>query len=328
MNEHLSQEEIDTLLKGVDSGEIKTESDRLSASGEVIPYELGSHDLTNSHHLAAIDLVNERFARSFEKNISTMLRRTVEVSSQGANIQRFDAFTAALKTPSNLSLVTLSHLHGSGLMVIEPDLVLTTVDNFFGGDGRYQLTIEDREFTPTENHVIRLLLDMSFIDLANAWQPVLPVEFRFVRSESDPQFAGIVNPDDAVVVSSFSVELEGGNGAFHVVIPNSLLESVKELDGNTAMTEQNGIDEDWIRAIKDGMKEAVVEIDCSMAHTKLALSDVLKLNPGDVIPVDLPELVMVRAAKTPIFRGAIGVSNGNNAVQFVTPVERPDYTHD
>ena len=42
--------------------------------------------------------------------------------------------------------------------------------------------------------------------------------------------------------------------------------------------------------------DAIVEIDCSMAHTKLTLIDVLKLNPGDVIPVDMPELVTVRAA--------------------------------
>ena len=63
MNEHLSQEEIDTLLKGVDSGEISTSSDRLTANGEVEPYELGSLDLTHGSHLAAMDLVNERFAR-------------------------------------------------------------------------------------------------------------------------------------------------------------------------------------------------------------------------------------------------------------------------
>ena len=328
MNEHLSQEEIDTLLKGVDSGEIDTKSGRISAGGDAVPYELGSQDLTHGHHLPAINMVNERFARSYEKNISTMLRRPVEVSSEGAKIQRFDDFSGSLKAPSNLNLININQLHGPGLLVIEPEFVLSTVDNYFGGDGRYQLTIEDREFTPTENHVIRLLLDMCFIDLVSAWQPVMPLDFVFLRSEIDPQFAGIVSADEAVVVSTFNVELEGGNGAFHIVIPNSMLESVKELDGDGALTEQNGIDEDWIRAIKDGMKQAVVEIECTMAHTKLALSDVLKLNPGDVIPVDLPELVMVRAAETPIFRGAIGVSNGKNSVQFVTAIERPDYSHD
>ena len=328
MNEHLSQEEIDTLLKGVDSGEISTGSDRLSASGEAVPYELGSQDLAHGNHSPAMDLVNERFARSLEKNIGNMLRRSAEVNVEGTKISRFSDFTGQLKTPTNLNLININPLHGTGLFVVESALVLSTVDNYFGGDGRYQLEIEDREFTPTENHVIRLLLQMSLADLSSAWKPLYSLDFSFLRSEIDPQFAGIASPDELVVVSTFNVVLEGGEGAFHVVIPNSMLEPIKDIDGNGAVAGQGGIDEDWIRSIKDGMKQAVVEVDCSMAHTRLALIDVLRLNPGDVIPVDLPELVTVRASRTPIFRGTIGVSNGKNAVQFVMPIERPDYSHD
>ena len=326
MNEHLSQEEIDTLLKGVDSGEISKSSERLQASGEVVPYELGSMDLTHGSHFAALDLVNERFARDFEKNISTMLRRPVEVSVESVKMQKFSDFASELKVPSNLNLFNMNPLHGTGLFIIEPELVLSTVDIFFGGDGRYKTSIEDREFTPTENRVIRLLLDMSFTDLIAAWQPLIALDFAYVRSEIDPQFAAITSPDEVVMVSTFNLELEGGGGVFHIVIPNTLLKPLKELDDAAAGVERDGIDEEWIGALKDGMKQAVVEVDCSMAHTKLTLIDVLKLNPGDVIPVDLPELVMVRAAKTPIFRGVVGVSNGKNAVQFVMPVERPDYS--
>jgi flagellar motor switch protein FliM len=328
VNEHLSQEEIDTLLKGVDSGEVSTKSDRLHAAGEVIPYELGSQDLPHGSHIPAMDMVNERFARTFEKNISSMLRRTVEVSVEGVKLQQFTDFSSNLKTPANINLININPLHGTGLFVIEPELVLSAVDNFFGGDGRYQINMEDREFTPTENRVIQLLLGMSFNDLANAWEPLMNLDFVYLRSETDPQFASIVSPDEVVVVTTFSVDLDGANGSFHIAIPNSMMEMIKDHGRNSTGAEQNGVDEEWIRALKDGMKQAVVEIDCSMAHTKLALSDVLKLNPGDVIPVDLPEQVTVRASQTPIFRGVIGISSGKNAVQFVMPIERPDYSHD
>lgn len=328
MNEHLSQEEIDTLLKGVDSGEISTNSDRLSAAGEVIPYELGTQDLTHGSHIPAMDMVYERFARAFEKNVTNMLRRPVEVSVEGTKLQKFTDFSSDLKTPTSINLININPLHGTGLFVIDPELVLSAVDNFFGGDGRYQVNMEDREFTPTENRVIQLLLGMSFSDLANAWEPLMNLDYVYLRSETDPQFASIVSPDEVVVVTTFNMDLGSGNGSLHVVMPNSMLEPIKDLGRAGMGAEQNGIDEEWTRALKDGMKQAVVEIDCSMAHTKLALSDVLKLNPGDVIPVDLPELVMVRATNTPIFRGVVGVSSGKNAVQFVTPIERPDYSHD
>jgi flagellar motor switch protein FliM len=134
VNEHLSQEEIDTLLKGVDSGEIDTESSLAQASGDVVPYDLASQDLTLGKHLLALNMVNERFTRSFEKNISSMLRRTAEVSAVGVQVMRFSEFQNNLQMPISLNLININPLHGVGLFVIESDLVFSTVDNFFGGN--------------------------------------------------------------------------------------------------------------------------------------------------------------------------------------------------
>ncbi len=327
MNEHLSQEEIDTLLKGVDSGEVNTRSDRLSTNGEVVPYDLGSQDLSIGNHLPALDMVNERFIRSFEKSISNMLRRPTDVSAVGVKVMRFSEFLKNLQTPTSLNLISINPLHGTGLFVIEPEMVFSTVDIFFGGNGRYQTNAEERDFTPTENRVIQLLMDMSFYDLTNAWEPTLKLHFEYLDSEVDPQFANIVGQNEVVVISTFRIELEDGAGEFHVVMPNSMMEPIRDLPAGRTNAEQDAVDESWVRAIKNEMKEAIVEVECAMAHTRLTLNDVMRLSPGDVIPVDLPELVTVRAARTPIFKGVVGVSNGKNAVQFVSPVSRPDYTH-
>jgi flagellar motor switch protein FliM len=80
--------------------------------------------------------------------------------------------------------------------------------------------------------------------------------------------------------------------------------------------------------LKEELKQAVIEIDSSMCHTKMTIAEVINLNEGDVIPIDMPDVVTVRAAKIPIFRGVLGNSNGKNAVQYVTPITRPDYLND
>ena len=327
MNEHLSQDEIDALLHGVDNGDVDTEGD-VGDDGEAISYDLASQDRIIRGRMPTLDMVNDRFTRYLRVSMFNMLRRTAEVTAIGVKMVKFSEYVRGLFMPTNLNLINVKPLRGTGLFVIDPNLVFATVDNFFGGDGRYHTRIEGREFTPTENRVIQLFLQQAFGDLVKAWKPVVELEFKYLNSEVNPQFANIVSPTEVVVVSTFKMELEGGGGEFHVVMPYSMLEPLRELLDGGMQSDKTEIDNRWIRALQEEMKQAPVEISSYMAHVKLTLGEVLNLNAGDVIPVELPETVTVRAANTPIFRATFGVSNGKNAVQYVEPIRRPEINND
>ena len=328
MNEHLSQDEIDTLLNGVDSGEVDTEKDDLAAEGEVVSYELGSQDRIIRGRMPTLDMINERLARYLRISMYNMLRKTVEVTVVGVSMVKFSEYVRGLFMPTSLNLVNINPLRGTGLFVVDPNLVFATVDNFFGGDGRYHTRIEGREFTPTENRVIQLLLERLFEDLSKSWEPVMNLDFNYLNSEINPQFANIVSPTEVVVVQKFNMELEGGGGEFHVVMPYSMLEPIRELLDAGMQSDQVNVDKRWTNSLKEDLKQAVIKIDSSMCHTEMTIAEVLNLNEGDVIPVDMPDVVTVRAAQIPIFRGVLGNSNGKNAVQYVTPITRPEYLND
>ena len=230
--------------------------------------------------------------------------------------------------PTNMNLINVDPLRGTGLFVMDPKLVFASVDNFFGGDGRYHTRIEGREFTPTETRVIRILLDLAFTDLKKAWEPVVELDFKYLSSEVNPQFANIVSPTEVVVISTFKMEVEGGGGEFHVVMPYSMLEPLRGLLDAGTQSDQVSVDQRWSRTVKEEMKQVQVEIVSSIVETKLSIGDVLNLNEGDVIPVDLPDMVTVNAAKTPVFKGVFGLSNGKNAIQFIKPIIRPDYSQE
>ena len=80
MNEHLSQEEIDTLLNGVDTGDIDTTSGD-AVPVDAAPYELGSQDFSDRGRMPALDRTNERLARNLRSSMFNMLRRPTEVSA-------------------------------------------------------------------------------------------------------------------------------------------------------------------------------------------------------------------------------------------------------
>ncbi|MBL4712175.1 MAG: flagellar motor switch protein FliM, partial [Gammaproteobacteria bacterium] len=319
-----SQDEIDALLNGVDSGEVDTDASEM-VDGEIASYELGSHDRIIRGRMPTLDMINERFARYLRISMFNMLHRSIEVTVSGVNMIKFSEYVRGLFMPTSLNLVNINPLRGTGLFVLEPTLVFGTVDNFFGGDGRYHTRIEGREFTPTENRVIQLLLDILFEDLRKSWKPVMELDFKFLNSEVNPQFANIVSPTEVVVVSKFKIELEGNAGELHIVMPYSMLEPIREILDTGMQSDQATVDDRWSLSLKEELKQAVIRIDSSMCHTKMTLGEVLNLNEGDVIPIDMPDMVTVCAADTPIFRGVLGRSNGKNSVQFVAPITRPDY---
>ena len=327
MNENLTQDEIDTLLHGVDSGAVDTTPDALM-DAEVSAYDLVSSNRGINNRMPALDMVNERFVRNMRVSFFNMLRRTTEISLVGVTTQNYSEYVKTLKAPANINKISIKPLRGTGLFVIDPKLVFATVDNYFGGDGRYQGSIEGRDFTPTEMRIIQLILKIAFADLQKAWEPVTKLEFGYIGSESNPQFINVINPTEVVVITRFKIELGAGGGEFQLVVPFSMFDPIRELLDNGAPVTEENPDPRWRRALTDEMKSATVKLQSFMGHTRLSLGDVLNLNPGDVIPVKLPELVTVRAANIPIFRGALGISNGKNAISYVEPIPRPDYSQD
>lgn len=317
----LSQDEIDALLHGVDSGAVEVEEDE-PAPGEAREYDFTSQDRIIRGRMPTLEMINERFARTWRVGLFNLLRRSADLSVRGVDLVRFGEYIHSLQVPTNINLVKMKPLRGTGLVLFEPRLVFTVVDNFFGGSGKYHTRIEGREFTPTEMRVIQLLLRQTFADLAEAWAPLMPVEYEYLNSEVNPHFANIISPREYIVVSRFHVELEGGGGEFHVSLPYSMLEPIREQLDTGLQSDRVERDEGWIRAMRQQLMEAPVELSSALARREITLGELCRLKVGDVIPIDLPETVSLEVERTPVFTGRFGTHNGVNAVK-VTAVRPP-----
>ncbi|MEW8397837.1 MAG: FliM/FliN family flagellar motor switch protein, partial [Candidatus Thiodiazotropha sp.] len=173
-----------------------------------------------------------------------------------------------------------------------------------------------RDFTPTENRVIQLLLKRAFEDLVVAWKPVFKVKFEYSGSEVNPQFANIVSPSEVVVVTSFHVDLESGGGDFHVCMPYSMLEPIRELLDAGVQSDRGERDERWERSLKEEIMSAKIELSSSLTEVQMSLKELAELKAGDVIPIDMPEEVEVEASDIPVFKAKLGVSDGNYALKI------------
>ncbi|HHH36384.1 MAG TPA: flagellar motor switch protein FliM [Gammaproteobacteria bacterium] len=315
VNDLLTQDEIDALLHGVSSGDVETESDEPVEEGGAIAYDFTSQDRIVRGRLPTLEMINERFARYMRISYFNMLRRTAEISVAGVQMLKFSEYVHSLFVPASLNMIKVAPLRGTGLVVFDPKLVFITVDNFFGGEGRFHAKIEGREFTPTEQRLIRLVLDQCFANMKEAWNPVMPIEPEYLGMEVNPHFANIVSPSEVVVVSTFHIELEGGGGDMHITMPYSMIEPIRELLDAGVQSDRVDTDERWLTSLQEEIMLAELEIRSTLVETQLTMREVNELKVGDIIPVDLPETVTARIEDIPVFRGVFGVSNGKNAIK-------------
>jgi len=315
MNDLLSQDEIDALLHGVDSGAVETDIDA-APPGEARSYDFASQDRIIRGRMPTLEMVNERFARLWRIGLFNLIRRSAELSVRGIELIKFNDYMHSLYVPTNLNLIRFKPLRGTGLIVFEPTLVFAIVDNFFGGDGRYPTRIEGREFTATEMRVIHLLLKQTFADLQEAWAPVMDVELEYINSEINPHFANIVSPREYVVVCRFHVELESGGGDIHITLPYSMLEPIRELLDAGIQSDRNDRDESWAIMLREQLDTAEVELSSVIARRRMSLRDLTRLKVGDVLPIDMIKDVPLCVEGIPVFTGEFGIANDRNAIKI------------
>ena len=316
INDLLSQDEIDALLHGVDSGSVDT-AEPAPPPGEARSYDFASQDRIIRGRMPTLEMVNERFARLWRIGLFNLIRRSSELSVRGIELIKFGDYLHSLYVPTNLNLIRFKPLRGTGLIVFEPTLVFAVVDNFFGGDGRYPTRIEGREFTATEMRVIQLMLKQAFADLTEAWAPVMNVEFEYINSEINPHFANIVTPREYVVVCRFHVELEGGGGDIHITLPYSMLEPIRDVLDAGIQSDRNDRDESWGITLREQLNGAEVELSSVIARRRMSLRELTKLKVGDILPIDMLKEVPLCVEGLPVFTGEFGVANDRNAIKII-----------
>jgi flagellar motor switch protein FliM len=310
----LSQEEVDALLKGV-SGEVD-EAPSEEEAGGIKSYDLGRQERIVRGRMPTMELINERFARYFRIGLFNFMHRSTEISVGPVRVQKYSDFIRNLVVPTNLNLVQMKPLRGTGLVVFDPNLVFLVVDNMFGSDGRFHTRVEGRDFTPTEQRIIQGMLNVVFAEYEKAWKPVYEVEFEYVRSEMNTQFANIATPSEIVVAFTFTIELSGNSAEMHICLPYSMIEPIRDVLYSTMHSEQAGSDKRWTSLLRRQLMSAEVELVAPLGGCPLTLGDVARLKVGDVVPIDIAELVNVRVDGIPLMDCRYGINNGQYALKL------------
>lgn len=318
-DEQLSQQEIDALLNGVfdeeDGGTGKPPKVRL--------FDPASQHRVIRERLHALDVINERFARQFRVGLFNLIRRNADITVESMRHQSYSDFARNVPVPANINLIAMKPLRGSALVVFPPSLIFMVVENLFGGDGRFLIQSEGREFTNTEQRIIKRVLHLTIEAYQDAWKSIFPLEISYLRSEMQTRFANITNtPADIVVSTSFHMELGNLSSDFQICMPYAMLEPLRDklnkLQTDTIGNSDDGI---WTRRMAGEIKHTEVELVADFVTLPSRLSQVMALKVGDVLPMELPDTVFARVDEVPVLECEFGSQNEQRALKITRIID-------
>lgn len=324
-DQFLTKDERDALMEVVSK---KSRSRSMSAGlfkDDAQSYDLASQDYAINNLLPVLETIHERFAHRLRISLFDLLRRDLMVTVGAIEKRSYTDLTTSLSVPCSVNVIAMAPLSGPALLIFDQELIFMVVDTFFGGTGRLYKSPSARAFTTTEARFIQRLLELSFKCLEEAWEPFTTLQCARQSSESKPQFVTALNPTETLAVSSVHISRDNIAGILHLALPYSILEPIRKTLLSSLHKEHPNPNPQLTERLREGVKDSQVETHCYLAGFELALSELLALKVGDVIPVDIPATATLQVENVPIYRGSYGVAQGWRAFRIEQALRRPDW---
>jgi flagellar motor switch protein FliM len=319
----LSSEELAALSASINDGSLDTQSG-YNLDVQVRKHDLAAEDSTLGVNVASLDMINERFIRLFRLGMLEVLRTSPRMNPTRTQIVRFGDYLKDLKAPLSVNIVRMSPFRGYAMVVVEPTVVFSSLDSFFGGFGRGVGQLPPgRLFTPTETRIIKIILQVFFRSFKEAWAPLTPVDFEHVSSEINPQFAQIVDENDLVVLSRFESEATTqGSGFVDMVIPYVALKPVRDLLRSRVQTGDGNEDSDkvWRALLSDAVHDAELELQILLGKLSVPLQQLQTMQPGDILPFKKADFARAMIQDMPVYDVEVGAMGSQVAVKIVHAV--------
>jgi flagellar motor switch protein FliM len=284
-------------------------------------HDLASEDSSLGVNVSSIDMINERFIRLFRLGLLEVLRTSPRVNPTRVQILKFGDYLKGLRAPLSVNMIRMNPLRGNSVIIIDPNVVFSSLDSFFGGFGKGVGELPpSRLFTPTETRIIKIILEVFFRSLTEAWGPLMPIECEHVSSEINPQFAQIADENDLVVLSRFEADAtaSGGKGFIDLVYPYATLKPVRELLSSRVQSGEGNEESDkkWREALASAVGDAKLELQVTMGEIKTTLHHLNHLQEGDLLFFKKDDTALMSTNGVPAFHVNVGTRGSQVAVQI------------
>ena len=325
MGEVLSQNEIDSLLAALSTGELDVDEMQDKGERQVKNYDFKRPAKFSKEHLRTLEIIYEHYGRLLATNLPIYLRKNVQVSVASSETVTFSEFTNALSNPVILGIINFQPLGGNIILDLAANLGFTMIDRMLGGKG---VPLEkNRDFSEIEMTIIEKLLVISLQLMREPWRNVLDISPVLERIETNPQFAQVIAPSEMIAIVTLNMKIGDVEGFMNVCLPYFTLESIMDRLNTkywfSTMKEDSG--ENYQEYIESLIKRVDIPLKVIMGQSIISVNDFSTLQMGDIIKLNtgVDDELDVYVGNIKKFRAVPGTEKDKYAVR-VTSVIREE----
>lgn len=286
MGEVLSQNEIDSLLQALSSGELDMDEVKEAPDKQVKNYDFKRPAKFSKEHLRTLEIIFEHYGRLLSTNLPVYLRKNVQVAVASSETVTFSEFSNSLANPVILGIVNFQPLSGNIIIELGSSLGYAMIDRMLGGQG--QPLAKNRDFSQIEMSIVEKILAICVQLLYEPWKNVLEINPYLERIETNTQFAQIISPTDMIAMVTLNLKIGDVEGFMNICLPFFTLEGIMDRL-NTKFwysNMQDKADEDYEEHIETLIRRVDIPLKAILGRTFVAVDDFLNLQVGDVIRLD------------------------------------------
>ena len=310
----LTSEEVDALMEGLQASDYEVQAD-VADSSDVRAFQFGQDDLSLMGDYYALRLINERFARHARGVFLPMLRLQPRISPFPPEVKTFDEYCEGIDNFMNLNISRMEELRGPMLLTLGPKFISTLTASFYGGS-IYQSDQKRTEFTNTEERVIELVHEGLSECLSVAWTDLMPITLSHQGREVNPQFASFVDGSELVIICAFLIQLPNGESVnMDVVYPLQTLKPIATQLRSRMQSDTND-DVSWRERMEHAILNIPLNVTAFLGQPVMSMGQLIRLQTGDVVPIQVNDGIELRVEDNPIFLADIGEVSGQAAVSL------------
>lgn len=326
--EFLSQDEVDALLDGI--GEEGAASGNVQIpEGDVRPYDPTSRDYLAETRLPVLENINEKFSRALRIALSEFLKINCDLTISPIRIMKYAELAHGIPAITGISVFSLEPLAGNGALFIDHNTTAVFIDSLFGGGGRASRELASRAYTPIEVRVVEKVSLVILECYQKFWGDVHPVEFSYLKTETEKQFVSICRPEDPVVILSINIKINQSGGEVILCLPFAAFDPILSMLTKATDEEKASVDRNWLRLLSAQVQSAEVELNANLGTATIPLRQILEMQPGDFIPISVPNTVSAMVDSFPLMDCNFGISNGQYSlrVEKIIPQNQQENLH-